>query len=619
MCGINGIMGKLDKNKLSDSLCLMNRSLKHRGPDDSGIFVEEGIGLGHQRLSIIDLSPAGHQPMFSNDGNLVIIFNGEIYNYLELRYKLTDYTFQSDTDTEVILATYQKWGSNCLSYLNGMFAFAIWDIRKEELFIARDRLGVKPLYYYFEDGVLAFSSEIRALLKTGLFKPALKYSSIRDYLSYQTVYAPQTILEKVNVLMPGHYIQTRANYFNMAAYWKMDNDQIPHIEEVSYEKTCQNIYKLLLESIERRMISDVPLAAFLSGGIDSSAVVALMNEVNPGRVKTFTITFGEEAFNEGKFASIVARKFSTDHHEIHLSPKIFLDTLPAALKAMDHPSGDGANSYMVSKSTKENGITVALTGLGGDELFAGYPIFKQARKIEYPGLINSIPRILRKNMGDAYSTIRPGLGSQKLSAILKQKKIALNNSYSFYRRIFFDDEIDMLLTFPDSYELKPVSPLIYLHQHFPYHSRISVMEMESYMQNVLLRDIDQMSMAHALEVREPFLDYKLVEYMLRVKDEYKYQRVNKKLLVDSLKGLLPAEIYNRKKMGFSFPWKLWLQNELRSFCEVKLASLEAREIFNKTEIQSLQKKFFKDDPSIHWMKIWLLVVLENWLEQNLKD
>ncbi|MDF2437034.1 MAG: asparagine synthase, glutamine-hydrolyzing [Bacteroidota bacterium] len=627
MCGINGLYGLKDEVVARVKIMAMNTCMKHRGPDDDGSFVSGPIALGHRRLSIIDLSAAGHQPMSSFDGRYEIIYNGELYNFRELKFELQRvvsgsgekaYIFQTGTDTEVIMAAYARWGSNCLSRFNGMFAFAIWDTEKKELFIARDRLGIKPLYYFYINGVFGFSSEIRSLLASDLIPREIDPESLVDYLRYQTVHAPDTILKGVKMLMPGHFVEIKNDKPSIKKYWSLQKSAVNKSETGSYQEVCKEVNSLLTSAVERRLVADVPFGAFLSGGIDSSAIVGLMSRVSAEKVKTFSVTFDESEFSEAKYANLIARKFNTDHHEIKLTPEDFLKELPYALKAMDHPSGDGPNTFVVSKATRNAGITMALSGLGGDELFAGYDVFKRAGEIDKKAWLNMIPRILRSAGGQALLKARPGVAAEKIAALMKSERIGFNSFYVLSRQLMMDDQIKKILNDQELSQNKVESILdaIDINESKKRISSVSIAEISTYMQNVLLRDTDQMSMAHALEVRVPFIDYTLVEYVLGLPDKYKSTSSPKKLLVDSLGDLLPSEIVNRPKMGFTFPWKQWMKNELKTFCEQKMISLSKRKMFNESATIELWRRFMADDPRITWSRIWYLVVLENWLQEN---
>lgn len=627
MCGINGIYGLKESSIAKQKVLAMNNRMSHRGPDDEGIFVDENIAFGHRRLSIIDLSSAGHQPMKSHDGRFQIIYNGELYNFKELKFELQRvvagsnqqaYIFQTNTDTEVIIAAYIRWGADCVKRFNGMFAFAVWDSVENTLFIARDRLGIKPLYYLYANNVFAFSSEIRSLLESDLIPRKLDENSLVDYLRYQTVHAPNTIIKGVKMLMPGNYVEIKSGIPKIKKYWSLQDSISNESNGKNYDEICKDVNLLLTKSVERRLIADVPFGAFLSGGIDSSAVVGLMCKVSSEKVRTFTVTFDESEFSEAKYATLIAKKYNTDHHEIRLTPKDFLNDLPNALSAMDHPSGDGPNTYVVSKATKDAGIIMALSGLGGDELFAGYDVFKRSLDLNKKKWLNLLPQVSRKLGARVLLNVKPSVSSEKIAELLKQHEINFNSFYPITRQVLMDNQISRIIVrnkliknrvaeIIDEFQVSNLKSQI---------SQVSIAEISTYMQNVLLRDTDQMSMANALEVRVPFIDYTLVEYVLGISDKHKSISSPKKLLVDSLGDLLPNEIVNRPKMGFTFPWKHWMKNELKTFCENKLASLSMRSLFDEKELMNLWERFLADDKLITWSRIWYLVVLENWLQEN---
>jgi len=627
MCGINGMIGIEDLDDAAMRMQQMNAALAHRGPDDSGMYCNDGIVLGHRRLAIIDLTAAGHQPMYSTDKRYVIVYNGELYNFKELRFELQRiavntnqeaYAFSTQTDTEVILASYQRWGTKCVQHFNGMFAFAIWDTETRTLFIARDRLGIKPLYYYNSEKLFLFSSEIRGLLASNLVPRKADPESLVDYLRYQTVHAPKTIIQGVGMLMPGQCAIINSQGIAAEQYWNIDEKAQANAEEINYEQVCKRVNSLLLKSVERRLIADVPFGAFLSGGIDSSIIVGLMSKVATSKVKTFSVTFEESEFSEAAFARKISEKYNTEHHEIKLLISDFLRGLPEALKAMDHPSGDGANTFIVSKATREAGITMALSGLGGDELFAGYPIFKRILDIESKKWLMSLPLFLRRNGGNVLRLIKPGTSSDKIAEILALHKLDIASVYPISRQVIRDSQVSQLLgssSLPANIVQGKLTESVSLASDKRL-SQVSIAEIGTYMQNTLLRDTDQMSMAVALEVRVPFLDHTLVEYVLSVPDKFKYSHTPKKLLVDSMPDILPPEIINRPKMGFTLPWKNWLKNELRQFCEEKIKALSQRNSFEGIAVLAIWRRFLADDPLVGWSQIWYLVVLEFWLEEN---
>lgn len=624
MCGINGILGIENPEKGKSVLSKMNARMAHRGPDDEGIFSAIDIAVGQRRLSIIDLSSAGHQPMWSNDKRYCIVYNGELYNFKALKFDLErasrgteekPYHFITNSDTEVILAAFSRWGKDCLSKFNGMYGFAIWDVEKKELFIARDRLGVKPIYYSYTNQVLAFSSEIRSLLESGIVPRKLNANTLIDYLRYQTVHAPQTMVKDVYMLMPGHYIIANTTTFKIEKYWDITQFLPNKKIDTPYSEVCAKVNTLFEKAVERRLVADVPFGAFLSGGIDSSAVVGMMSKVSASKVKTFSVVFEDEQFSEAKYARLIAQKFNTDHHEIKLTPDDFKNELNDALLAMDHPSGDGPNTYVVSKATKHAGITMALSGLGGDELFAGYDIFNRTLKLDKLKWLSAIPGI--SLAAKINKSLRPGVSSAKIAELLDLNSLDFKNTYPLSRQVLLEDQIAKLLK--DNKQAKnSVAESIKNIKATKGNllSAVGMAEISTYMQNVLLRDTDQMSMAHALEIRVPFLDYELVEYVMGLPDQYKIPVTPKKLLVDALGDLLPPEIVNRPKMGFTLPWKNWLKSDFKALCEKNINELGKNPHFDATELNTLWQRFLRDDPFITWSRIWYLVVLQHWINEN---
>ena len=632
MCGINGIIAINKAHRYREQVQLMNVALSHRGPDGKGLWNDNDIVLGHRRLAIIDLSHEGNQPMLSSDGNLVLVFNGEIYNYRELRQELNDYPYRTRTDSEVILAAYIKWGYHCAGHFNGMFAFAIWDCSKKELLLVRDRLGVKPLYFCQKPGLFIFSSEIRAILATGIASSKMSHTSVIDFLRYQTVHAPSTILEDVYMLMPGEWMrvetisstgsQTDQPVVSFGQYWNLNNKPVKLSPEGKSKKEVhKDIYQLLGKSVEQRMVADVPFGAFLSGGIDSSAMVGLMSQVSTQPINTFSVVFDEKDYSESPYSQMIAKKFSTRHQEIHLKPDDFVNMIAPALESLDHPSGDGPNTWVVSKITKQAGISMAISGLGGDELFAGYNIFKRLYFLQKLNLFNHLPG-LSKYLALKFLDYRnPTVQIEKSRELLQLSRWNLINTYPVIRRLFSDASIKQIIycdNLPADRVMEIISTMISDSTINRYGdiSQISKAELSTYMLNTLLRDTDQMSMSHALEVRVPFLDHELVEYVLNVDNSLKYPHTPKQLLVESLNGLIPEKVVNRKKMGFSFPWDHWMRVELKSFCEHHLHYLEKYPFFNGPQIEQLWHRYLNNDPLITWSRIWPVVVLSHWMEKN---
>jgi asparagine synthase (glutamine-hydrolysing) len=604
MCGINGIIRVNDPQKARTSIVLMNGCLKHRGPDDEGVYADDFASLGQRRLAIIDLSEAGHQPMFSHDSSIAIVFNGEIYNFRDIKAELQDYDFVTHTDTEVIIAAYQKWGISFIEKLDGMFAIALYDKVLQAVFLIRDRLGVKPLYYYESpEKEVYFSSEIRGIAAIPGFKKELNSEAIHDYLSYQTVAGQSTLLKNVLMLEAGTYARIDKSGIEKKNYWK---PRYQTRTDIPYDNAVKDVRELFFRAVEKRLMSDVPLGTFLSGGIDSSAIVAAMSECGI-RPATFNVNFTEGKFSEAHYARIVAKKFNTRHTEINLKEDYFLGLLPAAVNALDHPSIDGLNTYIVSRATKEAGITVALSGVGGDEWFAGYPVFKRLHENAL-GRFKLVPRFLRAGASAALSAIMQDDSKAKKFRLLASQ-LGNRDLYMAERMLFTPAQIHKLLkkdpgtNAMDPGELKNIPDL-------------SIAEWEYYLMPVLLRDTDQMGMAHSLEIREPFLDYKLIEYLLALPDAYKFGPKPKQLLVSAMGDLLPDEIVTRPKMGFVLPYEVWMKKELGSFVREGLSALKGHKAFNETGISALENNYFSGRNGVRWTMIWSLSVLGHWIKNN---
>lgn len=625
MCGINGFISEKfsEKERLS-IVRKMNDRLAHRGPDSDGAWQSGTVCLGHRRLSIIDLSAESNQPFFSSDRRYVIVYNGELYNYKELKLDLQrtshgsntmPYFFKTASDTEVILAAYIRWGNKCLEYFNGMYAFAIYDTVENKLIIARDRLGVKPLYYHYGEDGLIFSSEIRPIIHSGIRSFNLNREAIAEYTMYQTVFAPKTMVKGIKMLLPGHLLEYENSKATITNYYAL-NKISGSSGDMPYAEVCKTVHDLLGQSVQRRLVADVPFGAFLSGGIDSSAVVGLMSKVSAEKIQTFNISFDESEFSESRYAQIIAKKYNTQHHEIKLKPEDFLRQLPEALAAMDHPSGDGPNTYIVSKATRQAGVTMALSGIGGDELFAGYDVFKRMAELQKKAWLNAVPQFVRRAAGYAIRQKKKTIGGNKIQELLSQPKINFLSAYPLNRSLFTQSELASLLKKAEPFQTIRgiISEVPQIENHLL--SSVSIAEIRTYLQNTLLRDTDQMSMAVALEVREPFLDHKLIEFVLGVKDEYKFPHSPKKLLTDSLGDLLPGEIVNRPKMGFTLPWQYWLKNELKQFCEKNIQELAGRDFCNRAEVLGLWQRFLANDRTVTWSRIWHLVILNNWINEN---
>lgn len=643
MCGIAGILSFTGNPSLSGDRPLasldaplerMVEQLGHRGPDDSGAQVfQEGsnvVALGHRRLAILDLSPAGHQPMQDPRTGNWITFNGEIYNFREVRERLDPdpRAWHSESDTEVILRAYERWGKDCLEHLRGMFAFALWDNVRQELFIARDRLGIKPLYYFNAPGLFLFASEARALLASGLVPRRLDSMALWEYLGYQSVPAPRTLVEDVRVLKPGCWMSIDAQgRTGEGCYWDLLENASREGQAASASESRRRVREILEESVALHLVSDVAVGAFLSGGIDSSAIVALVREAGK-TPRTFSVCFDESAYDEHLYAQQVSERFQTDHTEIHLTDSMLLAQLPSALASMDQPTGDGVNTYVVARAVRSTGIKVALSGLGGDEFFAGYPSFKRLQHaMKYLNHLSRAPQSLRhlaattiRMLGGSSirATKTAGMidGDGTLASVFPltrqvlstaQRRLLLNETWRALVAGTRDPYVELL---EDKYRRTTAEML----------SLISYAEGRTYMHDVLLRDTDQMSMAHALEVRVPLLDHRLVEYLMGLPDEHKISNgTPKRLLVESLNGLLPDGVVQRAKRGFTLPFEPWMRSGgLHGFCEERLSRERtgSRGIFQPERVRELWQSFLDGRASVSWSRLWVLVVLEDWLERN---
>ena len=617
MCGIAGIIDLKKKPKV-EALNRMLLHMTHRGPDAEGVYNADNVLFGHRRLSIIDLSTNANQPFFDTNNRYVIVFNGEIYNYKEVKLEI-DYPWQSLSDTEVILAAYLKWGVSCLSRLNGMFAFAIYDTLKKELFVARDRIGVKPFYYSTTNDHFVFASEIRAVQESGYISNEIDQTSVVGYLSSLFVPTPNTILSDIKQLCPGEYGIYNDGVFKTERYWSIvpDFNIISKKKELSYDDTVTKTRKLLKEAVKSRMVADVNVGAFLSGGIDSSAIVAIMSEYSTRPIDTFSIVFNDKKFDEREYAQLVAKKYKTTHTELELEPKALIEHLDDYFLSMDSPTVDGINTWMVSKLVASTGIKVALSGLGGDELFAGYPGFSRWKQIsDYQAFL---PSVLVKTGFSLANKLSHKRAIVKLNEFINHSPLDFESFYSINRGNFLKNEIAELLA--GNLEKKKYPSWIQLNDLATAKNRIysaySIAELTHYTLDVLLKDTDQMSMRWALEIREPFFDYKLVEHLLTVPDSFKFDKnTPKKLLVDAMGNLLPKEVVYRSKKGFSFPWDSWIRNELRAYCEESLIQLSNNDMFENNAVQNLWKRFLNNDYRVNWVQIWSLVVLQKWIENH---
>jgi asparagine synthase (glutamine-hydrolysing) len=613
MCGIAGMFTSQSSQYLVKITSVMAGQMQHRGPDDAGLWSEDGIALSHRRLAIIDLSPGGHQPMMSVCGRYVITFNGEIYNYLSLKEELKAYAFKSSSDTEVILAAFSLWGTSCFARLRGQFALCIYDRQEKHLIMARDRIGEKPFYYHLLNDTFLFASEIRALLATELVAPNLEMRAVADFLRYQSVTGPETMIEGVYSLPPASYGIYKKGSLEITTYWSIDDIKLSNgrIKKPALLADIKNVFS---DAVKEQMQSDVPLGAFLSGGIDSSAIVAMMSRHSNEAVHTFHVSFDQKAYDESHYAEMIAKQYQTKHTRILLRPESLLEEMPSILKSMDAPSGDGPNTYMISKAVKDQGIKVVMSGLGGDDLFAGYPGFLQYQKLRKFSLFWKLPASLRSAFGDVLAHLMPDNRGDRLHALLNIPDIGLAEFYSWSRRIFSEDDLRRL---SPAIAKSSDSMVIKMQQWLPEASKLPVLgqygiaELKAYTANVLLKDADVMSMAHSIEIRCPFLDHRLIELALETPDAIKYPHYPKQLLVEAISPDLPESLVKRRKMGFSFPWDHWLRHNLASFVAINIESLASRPWFDKKEVMAYYWRFKNGDSRVHWSRIWLRENIDN--------
>ena len=620
MCGISGIF---DWKKLEDADVIVEKMLdsQHkRGPDYRSIYSDEEVFLAHNRLSIIDLAEKANQPMKSNDGDVVISYNGELYNYLNLKEELqANYHFKTNSDTEVIIAAYQKWGMDMLKFFDGMFAFAIWDKSSKNFFLCRDRLGIKPLYYLELGKSIVFSSSTKAIVSAFPDQNfSLDKNAVIDFMSYGTAYNPSTIFNEIKSLEKGKYIKLNNETYEKVQYWlpQLNNNN----KIASYDSAKKEVNRLILEAVEKRLIADVPVGIFLSGGIDSSAIVAAASKVKKKEINTFSVVFDDKSYDESTYANIIAKHYSTNHKEIKVDSDFILHNIYDFIRSMDHPTVDGFNSYIISDAVSKENFKVALSGTGSDELFLGYPFYTLSKRFEESKWIQSFPPIIKKAVGSSLKKIYPGLKGDKIASILNQKFISIDHFYPFFRKLFSAKEIQQL--YPANSNNFSKYSYLWFQQYisadsaWPFYSKLSMLEMECYLQHVLLRDADQMGMSHSLEVRVPFLDHNLVECVLALPDKFKTGRLQKQLLIDAIDGWIPTNIIDRKKMGFVLPIEKWMKNELQSFCEQSLLDLERFPELNMRFIKQFWDSFLAGKPNAHWIKIWTLVIFSQWTAVN---
>lgn len=624
MCGIVGVFvtkSACIKPDLTSLVSRMVGAIRHRGPDDLGVFAENGVALGQARLSVIDLSAAGHQPMATEDGHVRIVFNGEIYNFKELRSQLLekDYHFHSHTDTEVILNGYLHWGKEVFTHLRGMFAIAIWDARRDELILARDRVGKKPLFYAWHEGLFLFGSEIKAILAFPTFSRQADLESIHHYLSLQYVPAPWSAFKGVKKLPQASYmVLSRRGDVRMQQYW-----QLPDPHEVRHrpvEELREELVSLLDESVRLRMISDVPLGAFLSGGVDSSAVVAMMARHSSGRVKTFCIGFDEADYDERAYARMVAERYDTDHLEMVVRPNA-MEVLPKLVWHYNEPFADpsAVPTYYVSEMARQH-VTVTLNGDGGDESFLGYGRYKQCLRTEW---ISRLPPSLRRFGTYLAKAIPPSLEHHRVPRVARRwlSYVSEKDSRRYAPSMAYFFEQDKCAGYDE--KLIPYlksSSLDLLEQYFAqspsYVGGAAWADIHTYLPDDLLVKVDIASMAHGLEARSPLLDHKLMEWAARIPPSQKIANgETKSILKSAMEPYLPHDVLYRPKMGFGLPIDHWFKADMKEFAYDTLLSDSARQrgLVKPSFVRTMLDEHC-DGVRPHHTRLWALLMLELWFQ-----
>lgn len=621
MCGIAGFADPSSSPDLRQSAVeRMCTVMRHRGPDDEGILTQGPVTLGMRRLAIFD--PAhGRQPMSTPDGRFHLVFNGAIYNFRSLRAELqrADHRFVTDCDTEVLLAAYAQWGEGCLKRLRGMFAFAVWDVREETLFLARDPFGIKPLYYTKSGAAFVFASELRALLASGCCSAEVDPQAVSESLAYLAAPAPRTFYREAQSLRPGESALWRSGQLLTRPYWTFRDIAGSRFTAcTTREHFIAELRERLDETIQAHLLADVPVGAFLSGGLDSSAIVGLMSRHMRTPLKTFSIGFDEAGYSEAAEAAASAVHFGTQHQTFILTGEQLARDIEGIIDILDQPTGDAINTYYVSQYARAGGVTVALSGLGGDELFGGYPWFTTTPRLArlLPAW-RVVPRSLRSRVVER---LRHGGTRQEKLGDLLTHATTFHELAAMQRRNFGEPARQSLLREPSSFEPhQELSRLTLELIGTDRFSSISAWELRTYMADVLLRDSDVVSMRHSLELRVPFVDRPLIEWFWRQPAHFKQTRGRPKAaLADAVRDLLPPGLANRRKRGFTLPFALWMRGPLRPFLDHTFStnSIERSGFFTTSAVQARWQGFLRQNDPREWSRIWSLAVLIAFLNRR---
>jgi len=621
MCGINGFCD-FNKHLQKGDIENANRVLQHRGPDDGDAVVfntiNANIGLGHRRLSILDLSSLGHQPMYSDDSKIVIILNGEIYNFKDIRAALQEkgFYFKSNSDTEVIIKAYQHYGIACVEQFIGMFAFALYDAEKQQIFLVRDRAGVKPLYYYFADGCMLFASELKAFHQYPGFKKEIEPKAVSLYLSYGYIKEPYCIFKNTHKLSPGHYatLDLATKQLHLKQYWNVLDYYNKPVIKIGVEDAIEHLENLLTSAFEYRMVSDVPVGVFLSGGYDSSLVTAILQKNTMNKIKTFTIGFEEDKYNEAVYAKEVANYLGTEHNEYYCSTKEAQEIIPTLPYYYDEPFGDSSAipTILVSRFARQQ-VAVALSADAGDEIFAGYGRYDQLMKIKR--IKKYIPTLL-ENISSKLLQQLPVNGSRyaKLGEILSATTdVDISDSLS---RHFTYKQVDALLN--DAVKFKERLIDVYnIPLKSDFINTVLAADYKTYLADDILTKVDRATMSVGLEGREPFLDQRIVEWAAQLPSSLKYNKGSKKFLLKELTyRYIPKEIMDRPKMGFGIPLNKWMKGELRPLVleTISRKNLQKHGLFNEDKIINFRDSYLANS-SNDTSKLWLILMFQLWWQE----
>jgi asparagine synthase (glutamine-hydrolysing) len=620
MCGISGFISTKNKFNKAD-LLQMTSCLKHRGPDADGLFMDEGgqTGLGHRRLSILDLSDAANQPMFSSCGRYVIVFNGEVYNFKEIAASLKQQNaslqFNTASDTEVVLQAFIQKGTSVFSELNGMFAFAIYDKQQRRLTVGRDHIGIKPLFYYWDGESFVFASELKAFGGLRQLKRKVNEQAISQFLHLGYIPEPLTIYHNIYKFPSGHFLEIVPQDVSLQVkpFWKVE-DKIG-VDVLKNENQAKDeLRRLLFDSVEKQLVSDVPIGTFLSGGIDSSLVTAIASKVSPGKVKTFNIGFEEGLFDESGYAASVANHLNTEHYTSKVKEKDVLELVPDLLNVYDEPFADSSAfpTMLVSKLARQH-VTVALSGDGGDELFLGYGMYNWAKRLNNPLL-----KLFRKPIKRGLSVMNERY--KRVAGVLDYTESGHLKSHIFSQeqKFFSGKELAGLLRIHDKPDYAELNRPLKTIRSLDAYEQQSFWDLTHYLKDDLLVKVDRASMKYSLESRVPLLDFRLVEFALNLDAGLKHRPgVTKFLLKEILYELVPKAIFDRPKRGFAIPLHKWLKGDLKFLMDkyTSKAIIEAYAIVNNEQV-TLLKERYRSGENYLYNRVWAIILLHWWLEEK---